>query len=242
MSDRPIFYVLAGLAVAAGPALAGYFVYKGLTESRMADRYVTVKGLVERVEKADYGIATVGYKVAGDDLVALNNQLAQQTKTVVSFFETKGFPSTEISTAAPRVIDTQAREYGGQPAPFRYILQISTSVASQNVDALTKISSTIGELVNQGINMSSFNTRYQLKKFNDLRPVMVAEATRNAKELALQFAENSGSEVGGIRRANQGAMRIMSADASPNESWDSGDSSVMKKIRVVSTLDFYLKN
>lgn len=242
MSIRPISFILVGLSIALGPAAAGFFIYKGLTESRKADRFVTVKGLVERVEKADYGVASLSYKVAGNDLVQLNNELSDQSKLVEKFFQDAGFEAAEVRTSSPRVTDTQARDYGSAPSPFRYILDISTSVFSDKVDTLETLASQTGALVNQGINMSQFNTNYQLKKFNDLRPEMVADATKNAQELAEQFAESSGSEVGSIRRANQGVMRIMSADASPNNEWDTGDASIMKKVRVVSTLEFYLKN
>ncbi len=42
-----------GLCLALGPTLAGFFIYKGIVTAKMANRYVTAKGLVEQVEKSD---------------------------------------------------------------------------------------------------------------------------------------------------------------------------------------------
>ncbi len=95
-------------------------------------------------------------------------------------------------------------------------------------------------MTKEGVAVSRSESRYQYTQFRERRPAMLAEATKNARELAQQFAADSGSRIGAIRRSNQGVFRIMSADASPTEDFDSGHNSLMKKIRVVSTIDFFL--
>jgi hypothetical protein len=42
---------------------------------------------------------------------------------------------------------------------------------------------------------------------------MIAEATRNARDAAEQFALDSGSKIGAVRRASQGFFTITSRDA-----------------------------
>ncbi len=59
----------------------------------------------------------------------------------------------------------------------------------------------------------------------------IAEATRDARRAAEQFARDSGSEVGAIRNAQQGYFSIEDRDPfSPD--W--------KKIRVVTTVECFL--
>ncbi len=62
-----------------------------------------------------------------------------------------------------------------------------------------------------------------------------------------RFAADSGSQVGSIRSANQGVFSISAADAGSRTGadeggggGDSGDASIMKKVRVVATVDYYL--
>ena len=62
---------------------------------------------------------------------------------------------------------------------------------------------------------------------------MIEEATKNAREAAEKFAKDSGSNLGKIRQANQGQFSI--TDRDPNTPY-------IKKIRVVTTIDYSLEN
>jgi hypothetical protein len=76
---------------------------------------------------------------------------------------------------------------------------------------------------------------------------MITEATRNARAAAERFALDSGSKVGSIRQANQGVFSILPADqasdaSEPGEpSYSNGDSSLMKTVRVVTSVEYYLE-
>ena len=68
---------------------------------------------------------------------------------------------------------------------------------------------------------------------NDVKPAMSEEATRNAREVATKFAEDSRSTLGKIRRASQGQVSIEARDTSTPQ---------IKKLRVVSTVEYYLSD
>jgi len=60
-----------------------------------------------------------------------------------------------------------------------------------------------------------------------------------------RFAADSGSKVGSIRQANQGVFAILAADEGSEPGEFAGanmgaDSSLMKTIRVVTTVQYYL--
>jgi hypothetical protein len=234
--------VLGAVCLAMGPAVAGFFVYKGLTESRKSDRYVSVRGLAERVEKADLGVWQISYKVAGNDMVQLNAQLTTQAEQVKNYLVSIGFKVEEISKGTPRVVDLMAQEYANNTQPAnRFVITGTTFVKTPNVDLVSASVNKLGTLIDQGINLVSFDATYRLNKFNDLRPEMIAAATKNAREMADGFAAVSGTKIMGIRDAHQGAIEILNPDSSPNNSWDSGETSLYKKLRVVSSFDFYIK-
>jgi len=85
------------------------------------------------------------------------------------------------------------------------------------------------------------NPRFVVSAFNDLRPQLLAEATKNAREMAQQFAADSGARVGSIRSANQGQIQIFGTDGNDESGAFSPTSTVQKKIRVVSTFEFALE-
>lgn len=77
---------------------------------------------------------------------------------------------------------------------------------------------------------------------------MITEATRNARTAADRFAQDSGSKVGSIRQANQGVFSIVAADQGGGDSGGepgggadfAADSSLMKVVRVVTSVQYYL--
>jgi hypothetical protein len=66
---------------------------------------------------------------------------------------------------------------------------------------------------------------------------MIAEATAEARRAAEQFATDSGSRIGSIRRANQGVFVILARDRAQGAS---EESQMNKTVRVVSTIDYTL--
>jgi uncharacterized protein len=89
---------------------------------------------------------------------------------------------------------------------------------------------------------------YKFSGLNSVKPDMITEATRNARAAANRFALDSGSKVGSIRQANQGVFSILPAEqgsdtGEPGEfsaGNSSADSSLMKIVRVVTTVEYYL--
>ena len=91
------------------------------------------------------------------------------------------------------------------------------------------------ELLSKGILLGSRNewqpVEYIFTGLNELKPAMVEEATRNAREVAEKFARDSEARVGAIRTARQGLFSVSDRDANTPQ---------IKKVRVVSTLEFQL--
>jgi len=95
------------------------------------------------------------------------------------------------------------------------------------------------ELVRRGVLLEEGSgMAFTFTGLNAIKPEMVAEATKDARASAEQFAKDSGSQVGPIRNATQGYFSIDARDG------DSGDWGVadtpFKKVRVVTTVDFLL--
>ena len=95
----------------------------------------------------------------------------------------------------------------------------------------------IVELGKQGIAISGQNhnnkTEFLYTRLNEIKPEMVEEATKKARQVAEKFAKDSNSRLGKIKRARQGQFSIKDRDSNTQH---------IKKVRVVSTLEYYLSD
>ncbi|MEZ5564286.1 MAG: SIMPL domain-containing protein [Gammaproteobacteria bacterium] len=145
------------------------------------------------------------------------------------------FPAEQISASAPRVQDREAQGMNVNAQQMdRYTAEVAVTVRSDQIDVVRKAIARTGELVKQGVAVVrsyEFNTQYLYTDLDKIKPAMIAEATKDARRAAEQFAKDSGSKVGAIRRAHQGLFTIEDRDQFSPE---------IKKIRVVTTVDYYL--
>jgi len=219
-----------------------------IKETRLSDRYVTVKGLVERRVKSDLAIWPLTYKEAGDDLSLVYAETEASKKAILQFLDQQGIQSSEIELGVVRVADTQANEYGdGHRAPHRYIVEQEITVRTSRVDQVAAAAQKTMQLLQKGIVLTSNPGQalnYKYARLNSIKPDMITEATRNARAAADRFASDSGSRVGSIRQANQGIFSILPADQGSETSESGGanvaDGSLMKTVRVVTSVQYYL--
>src|ERR1700752_1349502 len=104
---------LLGILLALGLIIGGWVLGSQIKATRLSDRYVTVKGLVERKVKSDLAIWPLTYKEAGDDLATLYAKTESDKTTVLGFLTDQGIQASEVELGVVRVVDTQAQEYGG---------------------------------------------------------------------------------------------------------------------------------
>jgi uncharacterized protein len=230
-----------------GLVLGGWLLGSQIKDIKLADRYVTVKGLVERTVKADMAIWPVSFKETGNDLSQVFAKSQSDKELVLKFFAAQGVTPAEIAVGQIKVTDKLANEYSGNNNGPRYIVEQTVTVQSGDVDKIAKAGEKTADLVQAGIVVGDNNgqggIKYKFNGWNALKPDMITEATRNARASADRFAADSGSQVGSIKSASQGVFSISAADSiSTGEEGgaDSGDASIMKKVRVVATVDYYL--
>ena len=228
--------VAAGLLVAVGIGLAGYFTGHGLLAARASDRYVTVRGLAEREVPANLVVWPITYTVTADDLGTLQRRADEGAAKIRSFLAAE-FSEDETSTSQARVTDRQAQGMMDQNGRLeRYVAESTVTVRSTRIDVVRSAMERTGELVAQGVALIrsyETSTEYFFTALDEVKPEMIREATRDARRAAQQFAEDSGSRVGGIRNAQQGYFSIEDRDRFSPEH---------KKIRVVTTVQYFLED
>lgn len=229
---------IEALILSLGFLLLGLFIERGFRSFAERDRSVNVKGLAEMEVPANKVTWPLVYKSLGNNLNQLYDEIKHSNATITQFLKEKGLSEKEISINAPEIIDLQAERYGNDRASvYRYNVTTVITVTSDKVDLVRGLISEQGELLKRGIAITSgdyrYNVSYEYTSLNEIKPSMIEEATKNAREAAEKFAKDSGSELGKIRHAYQGQFSINDRD--PNTPY-------IKKIRVVTTIDYSLED
>ena len=229
--------LIIGISLVVGLGLLGLLLGRSAVTFKSFDRTVTVKGLSEREVAADVVIWPIQFTVASNDLGALYRTIDSNTSKVRSFLVDQGVTQDEITVSVPAITDKSAQQWGDAGGPFRYTAVQNVTVYSEQVALVREIMSGISALGQEGIVISGDNyqspTEYLFTGLNELRPEMIEEATRSARAVAQKFASDSESVLGKIRNASQGQFSIVSRD---------NNNPHIKKVRVVSTVTYYLSD
>ena len=221
--------------LALGLVVGGYLLGNGLVRAKDADRSVTVRGLAERDVTADLATWTLSYSSTAEDLATAQASVDRDTSSIRAFFKELGFPGEDLQPTAVNV--SQFTDNGIQKFTVRQRMSLRSTDIKRAQDAVKRQF----ELVRRGVVLEEGSgMAYTFTGLNAIKPKMVAEATRDARASAEQFAKDSGTSVGTIKSATQGYFEINARDGDSGGGWGVSDTPY-KKVRVVTTVDFYLR-
>jgi len=231
-------FFIFGVFIFLGLVSLGYLLSNAAIKFKEYERTVTAKGLSEHEYDADIVIWPIQFTQASNDLTKLYNSIENNTSLIKNFLIDKGVDPGEISFSSPAITDKSAQQYGSDiMVTFRYTAIQNVTVYSKNVKGIRGVMSTLSELGKKGIVFTGGNYQtqpdYIFTRLNEVKPDMIEEATRKAREVAQKFAADSESKLGKIKRATQGQFSISSRDKNNPH---------IKKIRVVSTVVYYLSD
>ena len=186
-----------------------------------------VKGLSEKIVKADTAIWSMSFEVKSNNVDTLYADIEKNITTIKGFLLEKGFESTEINVAPVNIYQETYKD-----AVFRYNSTNQISVYTKKVDLAKSTSNETLLLVKRGVVLNQNNISFEFSDINSIKPEMLADAIKNARDTASQFAKSAGTTVGSVTRGNQGVFDITEKDPG---------SSVLIQLRLRSTLRFLLK-
>ena len=233
--DKGKFY--SGLFIMVGLVMLGMMFPRAVEKYRSYDRTVNVKGLCEKEVKADKVIWPVVYKVMANDIQSIYDQTDGSNAVIMDYLKAGGIDASEITVSVPQISDKFANEYGNNDRAYRYIATNVITVCTDKVDDVLGLMSKQSDLLKKGI-VTGGNTwenpvEFKYEGLNEIKPAMIEEATMNAREAAEKFAKDSESKLGKIKTANQGTFTIENRDS---------NTPYIKKVRVVTSVTYYLKN
>ncbi len=235
---KPYNFKTLGIFIFLGLTSLGFLLGRSIIKVKNLERTVVVKGLAEKEVSANIALWPIKFSEANNSLSNLYDKLEKDKKIIIKFLKQNGFSENEITISQPSITDKLALEYGNtKNIRFRYVANQAITVYSKKIEKVREISPKISELGKKGIVIISNNyesrIQYFFTKLNNVKPEMIKEATKKAREVALKFAEDSKSSLGKIKSARQGQFSIRDRDKNTR---------YIKKVRVVSTIEYYLSD
>lgn len=251
-SERIFSGMFLGVFIAIGLVISTYFLSCTWYKSKLMDRYVTVKGLATKDVKANLAIWEINFHEVGGNIIDVNKRVEESRAQVVAFLKQQGFSEQEMEYKTSKVTDALANPYAPPNtdqnlAQRRYVVVSGVRIRSSKVDLVQKSTQVASELLRQGVSLNyeaaeiNPNPSYIFNQVDSIRPSMLAEATQSARLVAEQFAKDANSELGLIRRANQGMFQLMARDSGDTSDTQNEAGSINKKVRLVTTVEYFLK-
>jgi hypothetical protein len=229
---------LSALVVALGLAIGGALIGGGLEHFRMADRTIVIKGLAEQSVDSDHVTWPLTVRRAGNAFLEVQQALATDRDKLVAFLHGLGFSDAEMEIRPLVVSDAYSREYASSNSPTRYSGSTLVIVHTARVDAVASAALATDPLIADGVQLDAgTGPQYALRAFNDAKGPLLKAATENARAQAIKFAAESGAKLGKLKSANQGIIQISGTSGNPYDSASSRE----KRLRVVSTFEYYLE-
>ncbi|HEC1874664.1 TPA: SIMPL domain-containing protein [Campylobacter jejuni] len=228
--------IFMALAIVLASLILAFGFNKALNDFKTLERSVSVKGLSQKDVEADTLIFPIKFTRSNNNLTNLYEDLEKDKQNILRFLQTQGVKADEISYNAPNIIDKLSDPYRNDNiVSFRYVGTGNLLIYTKNVKLGKSILEKIATLGKEGIviKIENYEIEYLYTKLNEIKPQMIEEATLNARNAAIKFAQDSNSHLGKIKKASQGQFSISNRDK---------NTPYIKTIRVVSTIEYYLKD
>jgi hypothetical protein len=226
--------LLPAVVLALGVAAGGWFVANAIRYAKAFERIVEVRGLDERIVKSDKASWQMGFSGGAASAQGASEEVARETKVARAFLVESGFAESEIRSTPVSLNDNWVM--GSNRSAYRFTARGGLVVETDKVDGILKAVESTRELLKRGVVVENSFARYYFTDLNRVKPEMLAAATANARQAAETFAKDSKTRLGGIRSASQGLFTI----GAPLAEYE-GETSVMKKVRVVTRVQYFLE-
>lgn len=243
-SDTRAVLLGAAAILALGMAAGSVALARGMVAMKRADREVTVRGVAERNVTANRASWSVNYSAQSYVLAEALAEVDRDSERVRRFLAGHGFSGATTRPGSANI--TVSDEYIGDRPTGRKTFSVNRTIAftTDKVAQVQSVEAAKDELARAGLVVNT-SAAYEYTALDTVKPDMIAEATRDARRAAEKFANDSGATVGGIKTATQGYFSVSSREAGNGGGEEYGDSdstasSPDQRVRVVTTIDYYL--
>lgn len=199
---------------------------------------ISVTGLGEESFTSDLIVWRANFSNRGTDLKAISAKMNENRTRIKNYLVSKGVNANDIVFSSVDISKEFASNYDNygnyQGAVFTgYLLSQTIRIESKEVDKIEKISREVTELIDQNIELTSYDPDYYYTKLAELKLKMIENATLDAKTRAEKIAINAGAKLGNLRNASMGVIQITAKNSSEDYTWG-GSFNTSSKLKTAS--------
>jgi len=199
---RTIVAIILGISFVVGAAVFGNYFYR----SRAQGNTIRVVGAATKRYDSDI----VKWRISVGRQTGLGDASAGYSDTRKAFeglmAELKGAGISDKDVSVQPINRNPTYDNSGNHTGYNF--NQSVYVISSDLATIEKLALNPDEMFQKGVALQSSSLEYYFSKLPDIKKELLAEATRDAKQRAVEIAKNSGSGIGSMRTARAGIFQI----------------------------------
>ena len=232
--NKGIFLIAAAIILAI--ALGGGLMKVGAGFASRASDGITVTGSAKVEATADNAVWTLSVSQSSPTVSSAVSQVADGVKALSKYLTAGGVTNDQI-TLGP--VSTYANEeYVNGNTTGRilsYRANRDVTVRTKDVQLVSKLSQSIGDLLQTGVPVNNYGPQYYISTLPDLRPQLLEEAMKDAKTRAVAITKAVGGSVGAVQSVKSGVFQVTTPDSTMVSDGGAYDTSTIEKT-VTSTV------
>jgi hypothetical protein len=218
--------LLVGLGLLALAIFFGsIFIAHGIRDRNKND-VITVTGSAKKRIVSDYVIWDVSITSQKPSAQEASQQLDGWDKRARAFFASEGVKPTELVV---QPISTQTVTSQNGSSIIGYQLIRNYEVRSSRVPAIADVAQHTATLLGQGVPLAAQPIQYVFTKLPEVRPALLAQATKDAQKRAKVLVDSTGAKLGGVRGVDVGVFQVTSPNSTDVSDYGVYDTSTLQK-------------
>jgi hypothetical protein len=234
-------YFSVAIILAAGIVIASLILANTWGSVASRNVTITVTGSASKEIRSDLAEWSGTFSNESPTLTDAYARLKESNKKVKNYLTGKGFEEEKLKFSAITTTTLYATNTQGYKTEqvTGYRLSQRVSIESSDVDKIDKLSREATELINQGVEIDSYQPKFFYTKLGDLKVEMIGLASEDAKMRAEQIAKSTGDDIGEVRSSRTGVIQITAKNSTDVSDYGINDtSSLEKKITAVVSISF----
>jgi hypothetical protein len=230
-----------GIALALGMLASSVVVSRAVIQVKQENQALEVKGFAEKQIVSDFASWRGSFTTRAPELTAAYEQLSRHREAVEAFLVDQGVPQDayELFPVGTSVLFAKNAQGMMTNEVEGYALSQEIGISSADIGLVSSVSKNSADLVEQGVEFSSYRPEYFYTRLGELKISMLADATADARQRAEVLAENGGGRIGHLLSARQGVFQITPAHSTEISDYGRNDTSSREKsIKAVVTVRY----
>ncbi|WP_051526621.1 SIMPL domain-containing protein [Alkanindiges illinoisensis] len=235
-------YLTLGALLALGFIVSAWILAHSAQQVASSRESITVKGTAEKAIKADRALWSISITAYGATVGEALPQLQQNVTQVKSqLLASKLINSSQLQqydwTSEPVY---QRDEQGNENRIVGYTLTQRLGAVFNDVSIPEKLNTQINQMIVNGLSIERNDTQYLVSNIEGIKLSLIAAATKNAHDRALEFAKSGEVTVGTMRSASQGVFQINAPLSTGSDEYggEYNTTTIDKMARVVVTVNY----